>query len=372
MRNTDCLGAQAACPGRSAPLRKSSVLHRVRDTGDRQDLCYVRREAREGAMRTVATTASVPAGRRFNHWQDAVCDVFVELDCQAVSERPFFGEITSEQCDDLHFSVVRSCDQNVHRTPARIRAAKQDVLLISVQTSGSGMVIQDGREVRLRPGDFACYDSTRPYTLSFGDTFEQLVLHMPRALLLDRLGRTELITARAVRGNTPVGGLAFSYLRQAASVLGNVDAQTAARLSEISLALVTTAFADLLQLERAAGVASPSWARTALIYRAKAVIDNHLDDPSLNPAAIADAVGISLRYLQALFQAEGTTVSDWIWCKRLERSRRRLVDPLLAHESIAQIALGCGFTELAHFSRRFKAAFGQSPSEYRARRDTNV
>ena len=39
---------------------------------------------------------------------------------------------------------------------------------------------------------------------------------------------------------------------------------------------------------------------------------------------------------------------------------------------IAQIALGCGFTELAHFSRRFKAAFGQSPSEFRARRDTNV
>jgi len=234
------------------------------------------------------------------------------------------------------------------------------------------MVIQDGREVRLGPGDFACYDSTRPYTLSFGDTFEQLVLHMPRALLLDRLGRTELITARAVRGNTPVGGLASSYLKQAASILGEVDAPTAARLSEISLALVTTAFADLLQRERPQGAASPSWARTALIYRAKAFIDDRLHDSSLSPAAIADAVGISLRYLQALFQAEGTTVSEWIWERRLERSRRRLIDPLLAHESIAQIALGCGFTELAHFSRRFKAAFGQSPSEYRARRDTNV
>jgi AraC-like DNA-binding protein len=109
-----------------------------------------------------------------------------------------------------------------------------------------------------------------------------------------------------------------------------------------------------------------------LIYRAKAFIDDRLHDSSLSPAAIADAVGISLRYLQALFQAEGTTVSEWIWERRLERSRRRLIDPLLAHESIAQIALGCGFTELAHFSRRFKAAFGQSPSEYRARRDTNV
>src|SRR5262249_26112510 len=156
------------------------------------------------------------------------------------------------------------------------------------------------------------------------------------------------------------------------SILGDVQGQTAARLSEISLALVTTAFADLLQRERPNGVESPSWARTALTYRAKAFIDDHLGDAKLNPATIAEALGISLRYLQALFQAEGTTVSDWIWCKRLERSRRRLTDPLLAHESIAQIALGCGFTELAHFSRRFKAAFDQSPSEYRARRDTNV
>jgi AraC-like DNA-binding protein len=315
-------------------------------------------------MKAVVTTADVPAGRRFNFWQDAVCDVFVELDCRPVSQRPFFGEITTARCDDLHFSTVRSCDQNVYRTPARIRAAKEDVLLISLQTRGSGLIMQDGRETKLQPGDFACYDSTRPYVLSFNEDFEQLVLHMPRRRLLDRIGRSELLTARAVRATSPVGSLAFPFLRQAAAVIGDVDSETASRLSDIALALVTTAFAELVGREQTPD--AQSWARTALAYRAKAFIEAHLHDPKLTPASVADALGISLRYLQLLFHAENTTISDWIWDNRLARSRQRLRDPLLAHESIAQVAFGCGFTELAHFSRRFKAAYNVSPRDYRA------
>jgi len=58
-------------------------------------------------------------------------------------------------------------------------------------------------------------------------------------------------------------------------------------------------------------------------------------------------------------------VSDWIWAQRLEKSRRNLCDPLLARESITQIAIGCGFSDLSHFSRRFKAAYAMSPRDYR-------
>jgi AraC-like DNA-binding protein len=70
--------------------------------------------------------------------------------------------------------------------------------------------------------------------------------------------------------------------------------------------------------------------------------------------------------LQDLFHAEGTTVSEWIWRRRLERSRRDLTDPLHASDSIAQIALACGFADLGHFSRRYKEAFGTSPRDVRA------
>ena len=70
-------------------------------------------------------------------------------------------------------------------------------------------------------------------------------------------------------------------------------------------------------------------------------------------------------YLQDLFHAEETTESDWIWKRRLEKSRRYLADPLRAYDSIAQIALACGFADFGHFSRRYKDAFGASPREDR-------
>ena len=40
--------------------------------------------------------------------------------------------------------------------------------------------------------------------------------------------------------------------------------------------------------------------------------------------------------------------------------------PALAHRTITEIAMGCGFGNSAHFSRAFKAYAGMSPSEFRA------
>ena len=64
-------------------------------------------------MKTVLTTADIAERKRFQFWQDAVCDTFVELDCQTGLEVPFFGEITTADCDGLHFSTVRSDSQIV-------------------------------------------------------------------------------------------------------------------------------------------------------------------------------------------------------------------------------------------------------------------
>ena len=101
------------------------------------------------------------------------------------------------------------------------------------------------------------------------------------------------------------------------------------------------------------------------MFRAKAIIESHLHDHALNTEKVADLLCISPRYLQDLFHAEQTTVSDWIWRRRLEKSRRDLTDPLRAADSIAQIALACGFADFGHFSRRYKDAFGASPREDR-------
>ena len=312
-------------------------------------------------MKTVLTTTEIAERKRFQFWQDAVCDTFVELDCETFADQPFFGELATTHCGDLHFSNVRADGQIVKRTRTRIRRAREEVMLISVQVNGTGSIAQDGREAHLKPGDFACYDSTRPYTLKFDAEFEQLVLHMPRDAMVRRIGRTETWTARRVEAATPVGSLVLPFVRQTASVVSDVAAATASRLSETCLSLVTAALAEGL----GEGPEGRTAGRTALLYRAKAMIESNLHDHALNTDKVAALLRISPRYLQDLFQAEHTTVSDWIWRRRLEKSRQDLADPLHACDSIAQIALTCGFSDFGHFSRRYKEAFGVSPRDDR-------
>ena len=119
-------------------------------------------------------------------------------------------------------------------------------MLISLQVRGIGVIAQDGREARLQPGDFACYDSTRPYTLNFDAAFEQLVLHMPREAMVRRIGRTELWTARRIEGASPVGSLVLPFVQRTASIVSDIAPATASRLSETCLSLVTAALGERL------------------------------------------------------------------------------------------------------------------------------
>jgi AraC family transcriptional regulator, positive regulator of tynA and feaB len=187
------------------------------------------------------------------------------------------------------------------------------------------------------------------------------VLHMPLEAMVRRIGRTELWTARRVEATSPVGSLVLPFVRRTASIVSDVAPATASRLSETCLSLVTAALGERLGAITQGGTS----ARTALIFRAKAIIESHLHDHALNTEKVAELVGISPRYLQDLFHADGTTASDWIWKRRLEKSRRDLADPLRAGDSIAQIALACGFADFGHFSRRYKEAFGVSPRDDR-------
>jgi AraC-like DNA-binding protein len=95
-------------------------------------------------------------------------------------------------------------------------------------------------------------------------------------------------------------------------------------------------------------------------------IDAQLSDGDLGPESIARAHFISVRYLHVLFEREGVTVSRWIRSRRLERARRDLQDPALAHEPVMRIATRWGFHSASHFSNSVRAEYGCSPRELRA------
>jgi len=307
------------------------------------------------------TTDALPEAKRFSFWRDAVCNSFAHVDCFRLSDRPFTGEIATARVKGIQFSCVRGSAHRAVRTPRQIRRYSEEVVFINLQTRGTWWSSQDGREAILEPGDFAYFDSTRPFEGVQREPFEQIVLQVPRDLWLRRIGHTEPLTGRAVRADTPIGGMVSNALRQIMPIAEHADEATVHRLMELSLALLATACGELLSPR----TADHSTGRLALVCRAKAVIEEHLHVPGLNPEMIADALKISVRYLQELFREEDLTLSRWIWSRRLERCRQDLADPLLAGKSISQIAFSWGFSDFSHFSHRFKADFSVSPSEFR-------
>jgi AraC-like DNA-binding protein len=91
----------------------------------------------------------------------------------------------------------------------------------------------------------------------------------------------------------------------------------------------------------------------------------HLTEPSLTPERIAAAHHISLRHLYRLWSHNHTGVAEWIIQERLARAAAALTDDRQRRKPIAAIAFSLGFQDAAHFSRRFRAAYGVPPHLWR-------
>jgi AraC family transcriptional regulator, positive regulator of tynA and feaB len=103
-----------------------------------------------------------------------------------------------------------------------------------------------------------------------------------------------------------------------------------------------------------------------LVVRIHRYILANLDGVDLSPRAIAAANGVSVRQLHRVFSATGITVSQWVRKLRLARCAADLRGAANAAAGITDIAFRWGFNDSAHFSKAFRAEFGQSPRAYRA------
>ena len=313
-------------------------------------------------MGRLVTTSSVPPGERLAYWTDMICDVYVQLACDAERHDDFSGSIQSHSLAHLELSVVESGAQRVRRTLGQISRAAEDYFLVSIQTRGCGVVRQDGRDALLQPGDFALYDSTRPYELAFGGDFQQIVLMLPGSQLRTMVRDTASLTASPVSGREGAGHLMITMLQ---TLRRDIDSLQPASAAAVANGVVDILVAGLHTLPAASrqGVSDLTGYHLARIRR---LIDRRLSDPRLSIATIAAELQLSIGHIHRLFQNEAMPLAHYIWNRRLEACQRDLLDPARAGHSIAEIAFSHGFNDAAHFSRSFRRRFGVTAREYRA------
>lgn len=101
----------------------------------------------------------------------------------------------------------------------------------------------------------------------------------------------------------------------------------------------------------------------------KADIEASLGQPSLSLEQLATIHGVTTRYFQKLFEAEGRTFSDYLLERRLERAFQMLRDGKRTERTVSAIAFEVGFGDLSYFNRTFKKRYDATPREIRARFD---
>lgn len=312
-------------------------------------------------MRKLFSTEHLSARSRYRTWQEITREHFVPTEQRKLGDGPFAASLEYADVGPLQLTRSSFGALRTEGTPLTIRQhGRQDTLAVIIRLAGKGHVGQYDRTVVQRPGDLTVLDSNAPFVMEFPSSAASLLIRLPREKLERMLGSVRLYAALTVSGDLPGTTLARTFFDELVRVHEGLSPDMTERMATIGVDLLVASIAERMAQETPKPLQG-----TVIVQRAKAYVEEHLGDPTLDPPRLAAAMGISLRRLQELFHERGRHVSDWIWTRRLEVAAQRLADPGQVHVSIGALSYGCGFTTQAHFSKRFRDRFGLSPSEHR-------
>jgi AraC-like DNA-binding protein len=237
-----------------------------------------------------------------------------------------------------------------------------DIVLVYLN-DGAARYRQNGREIEARPGDVVLTENNQAGSFLLHTQVHSLNLRFSRDRLLPLLGADTLSS-----GNLPIlrQSPALDFLRKYAGVVESGTTLTSPQTRKLAVDHLYDLAALAIGANREGeAIAKRRGLRAARLRAIKATIVKNLDQRNLSAGAVALRHGITQRYLQMLFEAEGTTFSEFVLSQRLKRAHRLLSDQAFDSQSISSIAFEVGFNDLSYFNRTFRRYFGVTPSDVR-------
>jgi AraC-like DNA-binding protein len=317
------------------------------------------------------STADLPEKDRLEIWREEFGRALVKVDFEPIPDVPFACSATVRSLPRLSVITGLSNGYRLVRTPQLIADGNDD-LILNIATRGGGVMSQVCREVAVGAGDGLLLSSSDVGTAMFPEPVEFISLGLSRPALRALVADPEAVLITPIPERNHALRLLTNYMSalEGAGALMNPDpipdvADTfAAHILDL-VALAIGATRDGMELARGRGL------RAARLYAIKVDIRNSLHRADLSVAIIAARHGVTPRYVQMLFAAEGVTFSEYVLGQRLACVRRMLEEPRFAGRTISAIAYEVGLGDLSHFNRAFRRHFGITPSDVRAavRRD---
>ena len=310
-------------------------------------------------LTTQWTTVGVTPADKTDAWESILSSSYRAWQVPRRLPATFYARVM--QHDFAGSGLVETvCDPCAgRRTKEQLR--KDDELFVGIQltTQGRERFRIGDTGIEATSGDLVVWTTDNEVEFEVLERLHKVTLMIPWSLLRERMpDRKTLPTGGKIESRTGVGSLLAVHLLALSNQIGSLDSHHLGLVSRSTLEFLGIALSD--QQPAASFDASAS-----LLNRVQEYMLQHLHEEDLNPAKIAAANRVSLRYLQMLFHRSGATVSGWLQERRLAKCREALTDTSYRRHKVADIAYRWGFTSTSHFSRVFKDRYGESPSEVR-------
>lgn len=302
----------------------------------------------------------IPIADRAEAVRATVSRTLAPLEIDFMADRgPAAASLAITDLTDLTVWSVTSTANKVH-----YKALPHDdfrpSLFLGLQRMGSSVVSQRDREMILRPGDLAVWDSTTPFVITDADGISQHKFRIPLDRLALPVDVIRQVSTRRLCPDHPISDMAVAYFQRLASRPGAFDRPGGEVVSQPGIELLRAAITthlDAVELGKDA-------LQATLFVRIMEYVQLHIREPDLGAGRIAAEHHISVRQLYRILAAEGVSLGDWIRMRRLEGAHRDLALAFL-HDPISAIARRWGFTDASSFARMFRTTYGVSPTEWR-------
>jgi hypothetical protein len=150
-------------------------------------------------MKTIFSTEHVHPRERFDCWHAVACTRLMQHDSTPDCREAFRAELQAGGLDQLKLIFFENSPMRISHGVRHTARGEDDDLFICRQFAGTTALEQCGRELVLSRGDMTVLDPALPYSGSFAENSQLLVLKAPRPVLEARVGKPRELAAYRIQ-----------------------------------------------------------------------------------------------------------------------------------------------------------------------------
>jgi AraC-like DNA-binding protein len=296
---------------------------------------------------------------RVDAWRESFGREILKLEVDALSDGEFRSEVTLRMLPGL---VIMTGDTSAIRFNRPRHLIDSDDIGMSISLSGDSLFCVRERAETIHSGDAAVMGAGAGGMNETRGRCRFVGVRMSRKALGPLATPVTELLGRRIPAATP----ALRLLRQYLGIVLDTDALETPELQHHAATHIQDLFQLTLGATRdAAHIAEGRGLAAARLRAIKQDIARNLAG-DLSAGAIALRHQLTPRAIQKLFEAEGTTLSEFVLATRLTHAHRMLSDPARAAEKIITVAFAAGFGDMSYFYRAFRRRYGALPTDVRA------